>query len=137
MAEWLRIPGFHRRGPGSVLGRGTEIPQATQRGQKNCPPHTKTPQNTTQCEVNFFDTPVPEAPGATTLILLEYPSRDSLCKNKRMLYVYTLIYISYINDVCYSFLPNVQCPHSTFSFSHTSGGRSVLCNGYTYSFDGF
>lgn len=25
-----------------------------------------------------------------------------------MLYVYTLIYISYINDVCYSFFPNVH-----------------------------
>ena len=26
----VRIPGFHCRGPGSILGQRTEIPQATQ-----------------------------------------------------------------------------------------------------------
>ena len=30
----VRILSFHCRGPGSIPGRGTEIPQAKQRGQK-------------------------------------------------------------------------------------------------------
>ena len=30
----VRIPGFHCHGPGSIPGRGTEIPQAVQCGQK-------------------------------------------------------------------------------------------------------
>ena len=30
----VRIPGFHCHGPGSFPGQGTEIPQATWRGQK-------------------------------------------------------------------------------------------------------
>ena len=39
MGEFLgglvsRIPGSHCRGPGSIPGRGTEIPQAVQRGKK-------------------------------------------------------------------------------------------------------
>ena len=30
----IRIPGFHCRDPGSIPDRGTEIPQASQHGQK-------------------------------------------------------------------------------------------------------
>ena len=30
----VRIPGFHCHGLGSIPGRGTEIPQSVQRGQK-------------------------------------------------------------------------------------------------------
>ena len=31
----VRIPGFHCQGPGSIPGRGTEIPQAMQHSQIN------------------------------------------------------------------------------------------------------
>ena len=34
VVQWLGLHTFPAKGPGSILGRGTKIPQATQRGKK-------------------------------------------------------------------------------------------------------
>ena len=51
----------------------------------------------TECEVHFFDSPIPETLGTTTAVLLEYPSRDILYTNKYMIYVYAFIYTYFLH----------------------------------------